>query len=599
MNIFRQKSRLAKWYLIFLTVIVLGFATLAFIHLNKNEWATFQFGVNIFSNEMYEELSLYRDYLNIAETDTINWTDDKLEEFRYRVDQEIIDETIDSKLPDFGYVRIRNLISGRTLFESAEIKKIDLQFIEEYPELWGYKPFQFTGLNNKVDGIGHLEFRINTHYYVATVFEKGIVINSKFDSSYYKDITYKVADSVLRDGLELYVNEPDTLEAFLNNLNAWAYVYIFDKDSIIWISRDIEKKDLYIPNQYSHKNYFADIKDSSGNRYKQFTEIHDKVPGHIYAVDVAVPIRAVQHSNIRTGFFIFLSSLFIIIISWGGGIIITKRALTPVNKVIQRVNDITSKNLDVRLPIPEIDDEIARLVTTFNDLLDRMAAAFRLHKSFIADASHELRTPLSILMGEIEMASKNTAHDPLTQKNLKEAAFEVEHMARIVDDLQWLARGDAGQLYMEKKNIRLDEVLMNTLSRCQILAAKNDITLNIDKIEILEYMGDEELLTRALGNLVNNAIKYSNPGGTVKLSLYKNNNHVTLNVKDNGIGIPEKSLHKIFNRFYRVDVSRSRETGGSGLGLPITKWIVDLHHGAISVESELAKGSTFSINLPV
>ncbi|MBN2411682.1 HAMP domain-containing protein [candidate division KSB1 bacterium] len=599
MNIFRQKSRLAKWYLIFLTIIVLSFATLTFIHLYKNQWETFQFAVNLFCSEMYEEVTLYRNDLNITDFEEINWTDDMLAEFRYRVAQEIIDETIDNKLKDFGLVRIRNLHTGRTLFESDEVKKYHLQFEDDYPELWGFNPFQFTYLNKNFEGLGYLGYRINTHYFVATVFENGINIKSKSDLNYYNDIVYNVANSVLRDGFDLYINEPDSLGAYLKNRNAWAYCYLFEQDSVLWVSNDTERKGLYLPIKYSHKDYFADIQDSLGNKYKQYTEIHDKVPGCVYTVDVAVPIKSVQFSILKQGIIILSSAVFLIVISWGGGIVITKRALTPVNKVIERVNDITSKNLDIRLPIPEIDDEIARLVITFNDLLDRLAAAFRLHKTFIADASHELRTPLSILMGEIEMASKIIINKPLAQRNLREAALEIEHMARIVDDLQWLARGDAGQIYIEKKNIRLDEVLMNTLSRCQILAAKNDIKLNIDRIEILEYTGDEGLLIRALGNLVNNAIKYSNPGGTVTLSLYKNTKYVTFNVKDNGVGIPKDSLNKIFDRFYRVDVSRSRETGGSGLGLSITKWIVDLHNGEIKVESVESKGSVFSINLPV
>ncbi len=599
MNIFRQKSRLAKWYLIFLTIIVLSFATFTFIYMYKNQWETFQFGVKLLCSEMYEELTLYRTDLNITDLEVINWTDEMLDEFRYGVAQELIDETIDNKLPDFGYVRIRNLRTGRTLFESDEIQKNKLQFEDNYPELWGYNSFQFTCLNKKLAGIGYLGFRIQTHYFVATVFENGIDLTSNSDITQKTDTAYRVANSVFREGFNLYINEPDTLGTFLNNRNAWAYCYLFEQDSVLWISKSIKKKELYIPKQYSHKDYYADIQDSLGNKYKQYTEIHDKIPGCVYTVDVAVPVKSVQFSILKKGIIIFSSAVFLILISWGGGILITKRALTPVNKVIERVNDITSKNLDIRLPIPEIDDEIARLVITFNDLLDRLAAAFRLHKTFIADASHELRTPLSILMGEIEMASKIIINKPLAERNLREAALEIEHMARIVDDLQWLARGDAGQIYMEQKNIRLDEVLMNTLSRCQILAAKNDIKLNIDKIEILEYAGDEGLLIRALGNLVNNAIKYSDPGGTVTLSLFKNTNYVTFKVKDNGIGIPKVSLNKIFDRFYRVDVSRSRETGGSGLGLSITKWIVDLHNGEIKVESVESKGSVFSINLPI
>jgi signal transduction histidine kinase len=202
-------------------------------------------------------------------------------------------------------------------------------------------------------------------------------------------------------------------------------------------------------------------------------------------------------------------------------------------------------------------------------------------------------------MSDIETALKRLNDTTKMKDSLNNSVLEIERMARIVDDLQLLARTDAGQINLQKKAIRLDEVLMATVSRCQILARQNEITLHIDKIEVVEYNGDEELLIRALSNLVYNAIKYSNQNSTVELNLNKKEDVVYFSVIDEGIGISQEDQNKIFDRFYRVDASRSRETGGSGLGLAIARWICEIHDGTIKVVSEPEKGSRFTIELPL
>jgi two-component system sensor histidine kinase SenX3 len=147
--------------------------------------------------------------------------------------------------------------------------------------------------------------------------------------------------------------------------------------------------------------------------------------------------------------------------------------------------------------------------------------------------------------------------------------------------------------------LRLDDILITTVSRCQAFAGSKKIKLAIKQIEIFEFTGDEELLIRALSNLVFNAINYSEENTEVELSIFKKNEYVSLSVTDHGMGISQHDQARIFDRFFRVDSSRSRDTGGSGLGLAIAKWIVELHGGEIKVISELNKGSTFQIQLPL
>jgi signal transduction histidine kinase len=222
-----------------------------------------------------------------------------------------------------------------------------------------------------------------------------------------------------------------------------------------------------------------------------------------------------------------------------------------------------------------------------------------MQKTFIADASHELRTPLSIILSDIETALQNFNNRSKSSDSLKNAVREIDRMARIVDDLQLLARTDSGQLNVDMKRIRLDEILMTTVSRCQVLAGTKEIKLNIKNIEIYECFGDEELLIRAFSNLVYNAIKYSEESSEVDLSIFKRDKCACFSVTDHGIGISADNQAKIFDRFFRIDTSRSRETGGSGLGLAIAKWIIEIHSGKINVISKPGKGSTFEIELPL
>jgi heavy metal sensor kinase len=356
---------------------------------------------------------------------------------------------------------------------------------------------------------------------------------------------------------------------------------------------------IVIPREILPKEYFYNISDDKGQAYRQYTLIYDLVPTYLYKMDLAFPTSSIEQNLSYVALYFFSGALLLILIVWAGGYFLMRRALQPVDEIIRSVNEITSKNLDKRLPLQNLENELTGLIKTFNEMLDRLAQSFQMQKIFIADASHELRTPLSIIMSDIEMASKTLSDNAGARSYLNNSMLEIERMAKIVDDLNLLAKTDSGRLIVNKKAIRLDEVLMATVSRCQALAGKKNIKLNIDKVDIIEYKGDEELLIRALSNLIYNAIKYSDAGSEVRLSLYLKNNTAYFSVKDQGIGIASEFHSKIFDRFYRVDSSRSRQTGGSGLGLAIAKWICDIHNGTISVTSEPEKGSTFSINLPI
>jgi len=544
----------------------------------------------------------------------VNWTPDLLDEFKSGIEQEMIDESIDNHLNDMGSVQISNLITGQLIYQSPEIKNYNIIFKEPQNKHWGYRPFEHRTSNNDIlKGMGYSGVRITKNYFVGLIVDSDLIPQDQYSFQRIALAIYEIAEAIDRqaDSLSVEDEDKDKLIKMLKNLNAWAYIYIYEEDRILWATKDIRRQDIFIPShEYDSeiivtpreilpKEYFYDIYDDQGRAYRQYTLIDDLIPTYLYKVDLAVPTQSIRKSLNYLALNFSLGGLLLISIVWAGGYLLMRRALRPVDDVILSVNDITSKNLDKRLPLPNLDNEIQRLVQTFNELLDRLARSFLMQKVFIADASHELRTPLSIIMSDIEMASKTLDDNTAAVKYLNNSVLEIERMAKIVDDLHLLAKTDSGRLIVNKQDIRLDEVLMATVSRCQALAGKKNINLSIDEVNIIEYHGDEELLIRALSNLVYNAIKYSDEESEVILTLYVKDKVAYFSVKDQGIGIANEYQAKIFDRFYRVDSSRSRETGGSGLGLAIAKWICDVHDGTISVVSEPDKGSIFSIELPL
>ena len=577
---------------------MLGFAVQLFIHNYRQSWNAFNFGLNIVSDEIWEEIVLFRNDLGISNSDTIEWSPELLSDFKARVAQEFVDETIDYHLKEFGLMRIRNLMRDRTLYESPGIEDNNFHWIEKIEKKWGYKPFQFYMQNVPCTGMGYRGKRIDIHYFVGTVFENLSLRELTIRAPKYRKIASQVFHSLGRRGLALYIIDGDGLKERLDEQNAWAYVYFVDSDSLFWSSRDVDKNSLFTPQEFVEKSFFGYVRDSKGASYKQYTQIFDENPNFVYQVDIAIPCDYVHRSIALYGVAFGGSAVLIILIAGFGGRLLKRRALAPVNSVIDRVNDLSSKDIDKRIPVDNVDEEIARLISTFNHLLDRLAAAFKQQKSFIADSSHEMRTPLSVLGFDIIEALENVEKESIEAGHLREAKSEVDRLSRIVNDLQWLAKDDAGQLHMEKRKIRLDDVLMDTMSRCQNFAAQNYVRLSVGEIDAMEYCGDENLLVLAYTNLVNNAIKFSNKGGEVVLSLFRNCTMGVLQVEDFGIGIPVESLGKIFDRFYRVDASRSRATGGSGLGLAIAKQIAEKHSGRITVESSVQRGSVFAIHLP-
>jgi two-component system, OmpR family, sensor kinase len=282
-----------------------------------------------------------------------------------------------------------------------------------------------------------------------------------------------------------------------------------------------------------------------------------------------------------------------------GGLALAKKSLQPVDEITRQAHRITAENLDQIIAVPNVDDEIGRLGATINEMIRRLHDSFARVRQFSADASHELRTPLTVVRGEIELALRTNKSPEEYRRILESTLEETLRLTSIIDSLLTLAKADQGRAQAELTEVELQQLIEELYEDGIILAASKDITLLLRSVTPITIVGDKGRLRQLFLNLVDNAVKYTAPGGTVTLALEQKGNAAVFEVTDTGIGIPEGELGKIFDRFYRIDKARSRELGGTGLGLSIAKWIAELHRGTISVKSELQKGSTFTVMLPV
>lgn len=287
-----------------------------------------------------------------------------------------------------------------------------------------------------------------------------------------------------------------------------------------------------------------------------------------------------------------------LLLAGGGGWLLARRALKPVDRMTQAARRISGEHLEERLQQTGTGDELDRLAKTLNDMLSRLDYSFRQVRQFSADASHELQTPLTILKGEIEVALRSARSPEEYQRVLRSSLEEVDRLSHLVEGLLLLARADVGVLRMDLRPLQLKEFLEEVGEQVGRLAEDQNISLSYGSLESVAIHGDREHLKRLLLNLLDNAIKYTPAGGRVTLSLRCDGNRAWLGISDTGIGLTKDEQEHIFHRFYRAAEARTQRGGGAGLGLCIAQSIAEAHGGRILVESAPGRGSTFTVVLP-
>ena len=288
----------------------------------------------------------------------------------------------------------------------------------------------------------------------------------------------------------------------------------------------------------------------------------------------------------------------VVVIGGAGAYILSRRALQTVDRVTLLAERISTTNLKERINYQGPDDEMKRLADTFDGMLTRLENAFESQKQFIQDASHELRTPIAIARTNIdvlEMDKKPTARD--YKRLLDVLKLSIERMIKLNDKLLVLSKENPDTTEWTEVNIA--PLVEDMITEFKINAKNSQLDLRLAKMQPdLTVRGDAFSLKQVISNLVENAIRYNRSGGSIDISATMESGKVIIQVRDSGIGISKEDQRRIFDRFYRVDKSRSREQGGSGLGLAMVKKIVENHGGRITLESAPGKGSNFSIVLP-
>jgi len=337
----------------------------------------------------------------------------------------------------------------------------------------------------------------------------------------------------------------------------------------------------------------------NGERLEVIAVSHRIADGSIYTVEVGAPetdISIALAGLIRT---LIIGFPFLIGLAIGGGYILLGRALRPVDQIVMAAEAITLKNLRQRLPVSKTGDEFERLSSTLNRMIERLDESFQLATRFAADASHELRTPLTIMRGELESLVKDRTLKEDVAERIGNVLEEAERLTRIIEGLLLVSRLETGEAQMRKDKIDLGEMIDGIADQMAPLADDKLLKLHRKIAHGVLVEGDEIRLKQVGVNLLDNAFKYTPEGGKINLEVRADSNLAIFSVSDTGMGISERAVPHIFDRFFRAEQARTTRTSGTGLGLSIVQSIVEAHGGKVLVESQEGLGARFQVELPL
>jgi two-component system OmpR family sensor kinase len=322
--------------------------------------------------------------------------------------------------------------------------------------------------------------------------------------------------------------------------------------------------------------------------------------GHIFGVvQVGISLTLLHTTMDSVILDLLLIVPCVLVIGAIGSYWLATRAFAPIVRLTDTARAIQGGDLHQRVPIPRAQDQVQHLALTFNEMLDYLDSVFTRQRRFTADASHELRTPVAAMRSMTDVALIHEMPKEEYVSLLRDVNGQAERLAHLINDLFTLARVDEGHMPFEQQPVQLDVLANDVASTLEWLATERGIVLSVQKCEPASVIGDEARLLQMMMNLLENALTYTKRGGKIMLTVEVKGLNVFFTVCDTGIGIAPEHIKYIFERFYRTDVARSRAAGGTGLGLSIVEWIVHMHQGTISVESQLGQGSTFTVMLPL
>jgi heavy metal sensor kinase len=316
----------------------------------------------------------------------------------------------------------------------------------------------------------------------------------------------------------------------------------------------------------------------------------------VHVLQIGTSLDEIRTATGKIGTILFASIPLLLLFAGIGGWLITGRFIAPIARITSTAGELTAETLNRRIDYQGPDDEMGKLVSTFNGMVERLNTSFSTLKRFSADVSHELRTPLTIMKGEVDLALRRERGGEEYREALGSVREEIDRLSAVIDDVLTLARSDLGTQAMETRPIELCELIGSVVAKLAPLGESRGVKVHRCSRESLAISGDPGRMERLLANLLDNAIKYTPSGGDVFVDCRESRGHAVVTVRDTGPGIPPEHRDRVFDRFYRVPGSGPQ---GTGLGLSIASWIARIHGGWIEIVDPPGGGTQVDVWLPL
>ena len=391
------------------------------------------------------------------------------------------------------------------------------------------------------------------------------------------------------------------------------YLYVLEieqkNDSIIPINTvgDTDTEEATITNEKmvellknsNLKNNSSDGKIINIEKNKYFVfEVSRQIKNYKFNIYTLKNVTQENKIYKRLEYLVILFTIIGVVITVIVSKLLSRRILRPINNVIKTAKSISTDDLSKRIEIPKGEDELQNLILIINEMLDRLETSFENQTKFVSDASHELRTPLAIIKGYAEIIRKRGTTDiDIFVESIDSIISETDNMRNLIQKLLFLAKGEITKINTKFVDIDANEMVHQIHSDTVVSIKTHSFHLEMGKD--YKIKGDETLLQQAIRALIENAVKYSEPHTNVYIKSFIKDGFGRISIRDEGVGISDEDAKRIFDRFYRVDLSRTKATGGTGLGLAIVKRIVEIHNGRIEINSKMNKGTEISIVLPI
>ena len=391
------------------------------------------------------------------------------------------------------------------------------------------------------------------------------------------------------------------------------YLYVLEieqkNDSIIPINTvgDTDTEEATITNEKmvellknsNLKNNSSDGKIINIEKNKYFVfEVSRQIKNYKFNIYTLKNVTQENKIYKRLEYLVILFTIIGVVITVIVSKLLSRRILRPINNVIKTAKSISTDDLSKRIEIPKGEDELQNLILIINEMLDRLETSFENQTKFVSDASHELRTPLAIIKGYAEIIRKRGTTDiDIFVESIDSIISETDNMRNLIQKLLFLAKGEITKINTKFVDIDANEMVHQIHSDTVVSIKTHSFHLEMGKD--YKIKGDETLLQQAIRALIENAVKYSEPHTNVYIKSFIEDGFGRISIRDEGVGISDEDAKRIFDRFYRVDLSRTKATGGTGLGLAIVKRIVEIHNGRIEIDSKMNEGTEISIVLPI